>query len=132
MKCLIVEDELMSRFMLKSLLPPSFDIDIAVNGEEAIESFNLSHKSKLPYKLILMDIEMPVMGGFEATKRIRELEREMGVQPAFETKIIMTTAHDDPKTVVDSLNKAGATSFIVKPVSKQKLISELRKIGLVN
>jgi two-component system chemotaxis response regulator CheY len=44
MKCLIVEDELMSRIMLKELLPTSFNIDIAVNGEEAIEALRLPER----------------------------------------------------------------------------------------
>jgi len=43
----------------------------------------------------------------------------------------MTTAMDDPKTVINSYYKGGATSYLVKPISKQKLIAELRAFGLV-
>ncbi len=132
MRCLLVEDEVMSRLMLKELLPSSFEVDVAVNGEEAIESFNWAHDSKRPYGLILMDIEMPGIDGYEAAKRIREIECKMGVPPQFEVKIVMTTAHDDPKTVVDTFNKGGATSFLVKPIAKQKLLMEIRKLGLAS
>lgn len=131
MRCLIVEDEVMSRLMLNEMLPSSFKIDIAVTGEEAIASFTFAHDSKNPYNLIFMDIEMAGLSGYDATLQIRQLERKLGVPPHFEVKIIMTTSHDDPKTVVDSFNKAGATSFITKPISKQKINSELRKLGII-
>jgi two-component system chemotaxis response regulator CheY len=58
MKCLVVEDEILSRFMLKAMLPSTFDLDIAVNGEEAIEAFTFAHTSKCLYELIFMDIEL--------------------------------------------------------------------------
>ena len=131
MKCLIVEDDFISRRVLKELLSASFDCDIAVNGEEAITSFRLAHEGKRPYDLICMDIMMPGVDGHEALRRIRELEKEMGVPPHLEAKVIMTTALDDPRTVVQAYYKGGATSYIVKPVSKQKLMRELRILGLV-
>ena len=131
MKCLIVEDDFISRRVLKELLASSFDCDIAVNGEEAITSFRLAHEGKRPYDLICMDIMMPGVDGHEALRRIRELEKEMGVPPHLEAKVIMTTALDDPRTVVQAYYKGGATSYIVKPVSKQKLMRELRILGLV-
>jgi two-component system chemotaxis response regulator CheY len=130
MKCLIVEDELMSRSMLKEMLPASFDIDIVVNGEEAVEAFRLAHKSKRPYELIFMDIEMPVLNGNEALGHIREIEREMEVPPAFEVKVIMTTSHDEPKIVMNAFNGGGAFAYLLKPLDAKKLKQELHNIGL--
>jgi two-component system chemotaxis response regulator CheY len=78
-----------------------------------------------------MDIMMPDVDGNEALKRIRRIEKDMGILPGFEVKVIMTTAMDDPKTVINSFYKGGATSYLVKPISKQKLICELRALGLV-
>lgn len=132
MKCLIVEDDFISRRILKELLSAKFDCDIAVNGEEAIQSFKLAHEGKRPYDLICMDIMMPGIDGQEALRCIRELEHEMATPPSLEVKVIMTTALDDPKTVVQSFYAAGATSYIVKPVSKQRLMAELRKLGLLS
>ncbi len=131
MKCLIVEDDFISRRVLKELLSSYCECDIAVNGEEAVTSFRLAHESKRPYELICMDIMMPGVDGNEALKRIRQLEKEMGVPPEIEAKVIMTTAMDDPKTVIDSYYRGGATSYLVKPVSKQKLVRELRSFGLI-
>ncbi|MBI2353428.1 MAG: response regulator [Deltaproteobacteria bacterium] len=132
MKCLIVEDDFISRRILKELLSSAFDCDIAINGEEAVSSFRLAHEGKRPYDLVCMDIMMPEVNGQEALRRIRELEREMGIPPNLEAKVIMTTALDDPRTVIQAYYKGGATSYIVKPVSKQKLMRELRLLGLAS
>jgi len=130
-KCLITEDDFISRRILRELLSPYSDIEIAVDGEEALTAFKLAHEAKAPYELICMDIMMPKMDGREALRHIRKLEKEMGVPPSLEVKIIMTTALDDPKTVFDSFYQDGATAYLVKPISKQKLIRELRALGLV-
>jgi two-component system chemotaxis response regulator CheY len=132
MKCLIVEDDFISRRIMKELLSAYCECDIAVNGEEAVASFRMAHEGKRPYDLICMDIMMPGVDGNEALKRIREAEKEMGVPPAIEVKVIMTTAMDDPKTVIDSYYNGGATSYLVKPISKQKLVRELRTFGLIS
>ena len=131
MKCLIVEDDFISRRVLKEHLLSYFDCDIAVNGEEAIASFQLAHDGKHPYDLICMDIMMPGVNGIEALGRIRELEKGMGIPQNLEVKVIMLTALDDPHTVFKSFYKGGANSYIVKPLSRQKLVHELQQFGLL-
>jgi len=130
-KCLIAEDNLMSRRILKELLAQQFDCDIAVNGQEAIDSFQLAHESKRPYDVIFMDIMMPEVDGMEALLCIRTLERRMEIPASLAVKVIMTTALDDPRTVIRSLNECEADSYIVKPLSRQKLTTELRKLKLL-
>jgi two-component system, chemotaxis family, chemotaxis protein CheY len=130
-KCLIAEDHLLSRRILKELLPPLFDCDIAVNGQEAIELFQLAHESKRPYTLIFMDIMMPIVDGLEALLCIRTLERKMEIPHEMAVKVIMTTALDDPHTVIRSFNECQADAFIVKPLNRQKLATELRKLKLM-
>lgn len=131
MKCLIAEDHLMSRRILKELLAQQFDCDIAVNGQEAIDSFQLAHESKRPYDVIFMDIMMPEVDGMEALLCIRTLERKMNIPAAMAVKVIMTTALDDPHTVIRSFNECEADAYIVKPLSRQKLTTELRKLKLL-
>ncbi len=131
MKCLIAEDHLLSRRILKELLSSQFDCDIAVNGQEAIDSFVLAHESKRPYDVIFMDIMMPVVDGLEALQCIRTLERKMAIPHNLAVKVIMTTALDDPHTVIKSFNECEADAYIVKPLSRHKLANELRKLQLV-
>ncbi|MEI6702198.1 MAG: response regulator [Deltaproteobacteria bacterium] len=131
MKCLITEDDLLSRRILKQLLSSEGDCDIAVNGQEAIDSFALAHESKRPYDVIFMDIMMPVLDGMDALQCIRGLEKMMEIPSQLAVKVIMTTALDDPRTVIKSFNECGADAYIVKPVSKQKLIKELRALKLI-
>jgi len=51
-RCLIVEDDFISRKILRELLLPHFDTEIAVNGEEAVTAFKLAHEAKEPYDMI--------------------------------------------------------------------------------
>lgn len=131
MRCLIVEDDFISRRILQQLLSSHFECDIAVDGEEGVESFRLAYDEKKPYDLICLDIMMPKLDGREALKRIRQMEKEMEVPPNMEAKIIMTTTLDDPKTVFDTYYSGGATSYLVKPIDKARLMRELRAIGLI-
>jgi two-component system, chemotaxis family, chemotaxis protein CheY len=117
--------------LIKELLSSQFDCDVAVNGQEAIDSFVLAHESKRPYDVIFIDIMMPGVDGLEALKSIRALERKMAIPYKLEVKVIMTTAVDDPHTVIASFNEYEADAYIVKPLSKQKLLKELRALNLV-
>ncbi|WFS63642.1 response regulator [Pseudodesulfovibrio thermohalotolerans] len=130
MRALIVEDEFLSRKVLRSFLMTLFDVDIVVNGREAVEAFKLGHDEKRPYDLILMDIMMPEVDGIEALQRIRDLETENGYRPR--VKVIMTTALDDPQTVIRTFHDGEASAYIVKPVAKDKLYAELEKLGLLH
>lgn len=131
MRCLIVEDDFVSRRFLNKFLTEFFECDIAVNGEEAVQAFKLAHEAKQPYDLICMDIMMPNMNGQEALRHIREFERSIVVSPFDEVKVIMTTAINDPKTVMDSFYEGGASAYLIKPVTSQKLVVELQNMKLI-
>ena len=130
MRFLIVEDEFINRTVIQKILHEFGECDIAVNGEEAIQAFRLAWDNNDPYDLICMDIMMPNINGQEALKQIRDYEKEKNMKAQKEVKVIMTTALGDAKTVV-SLYKEGATSYIVKPINKEKLIEEVQKLGLI-
>ncbi|NOZ68635.1 MAG: response regulator [Deferribacteres bacterium] len=131
MRVLIVEDDFTSRKLLQKFLSPYGECDIAVDGEEAIEAYKLSWLKNEPYDLICMDIMMPKVDGQQALREIRDIEREMNIKAADEVKVIMTTVLDDPKNVFRAFNNGGAASYIVKPIRKQTLLEEMRKLGLI-
>jgi two-component system chemotaxis response regulator CheY len=131
MRILIAEDDFTARRQLKDILSPYGDCDIVVDGEEAVQAFRLAREEGEPYDLIFMDIMMPNVDGLEAVKLIRAMEKEVGIRGSMEVKIVMVTALDDPKIVINAFYKAGATSYIVKPIQKIKLIEEIQGLGLI-
>ncbi len=102
-----------------------------VNGSEAIQVFKLARDDAMPYNLICMDIMMPDIDGHKALKKIREIEKDLGLTEKERVKVIMVSALDDPKNVVKSYQHGGAESYIVKPIKKEKLLEEVRKLSLI-
>jgi two-component system chemotaxis response regulator CheY len=132
MKILIAEDDDISRMIITKILARYGECDTAVDGIEAISAFKLAWKNSEPYDLICLDIMMPDMDGQQALKQIRSLEKQMGIRGKKEVKIIMLTALDDPHSVVEAFYRGGATSYMVKPIEKDKLMTELKNLGLLS
>lgn len=130
MRVLIVEDDFGSRRFLQMLLRGYARCDVVVDGQEAIEAFQLSWEENDHYNLILLDIMMPNVDGQTALKEIRRLEKEMGVDERDAAKVIMTTALEDPKNVVEAYYQGGADSYLVKPIDRSKLFQMIEELGL--
>ena len=111
---LLVEDILINQKVATGLMS-AFDlnIDIANNGKEAIDKYN-SNK----YDLILMDCQMPIMDGFEATKIIRILDKDI--------PIIAVTANV-LSTDREKCESAGMNDYLAKPFNRRQLTSILSK-----
>ncbi len=113
LKILVVEDMELNQLLMKTLLDDfGFECDITANGKLAIEK--LKTKS---YDIILMDLQMPEMNGFEATKYIREKMKS-------EIPIIALTA--DVTTVdFEKCKAVGMNDYISKPIDEHLLYSKL-------
>jgi len=128
-KTLIVDDDFTNRLLLQEILKVHGPVHVAVNGKEAVEAVAAARDNKEdPYDLICLDIMMPEMDGQEALKIIRADEDRAGVIE--NCKVIMTTALGDSKNVIQSFKKQ-CDGFIVKPVSKSKLLEQLQTLGLI-
>jgi CheY-like chemotaxis protein/nitrogen-specific signal transduction histidine kinase len=115
-RVLLAEDEVISRVLIKTLLEEAgIEVTVAENGrqaaDEAIEG---------SYQAVLMDIQMPVLDGLEATREIRERERDLGRH----LPIIALTAHVMPGDREKCL-QAGMDDYLPKPVSKAGLFEIL-------
>ncbi|MBF0458038.1 MAG: response regulator [Nitrospirae bacterium] len=130
MRILIAEDDFTSRTLLQHFLAPYGDCDVTVNGVEAVEAFMLAVDEGQPYDLICLDIMMPELDGIKALKSIREKERSMGIVPKDEAKVVMTTALDSPKDVIEAYYRGGCTDYLTKPIDTQKLLDLIRGYGL--
>lgn len=130
MRILIVEDDFISRTLLQRMLGEYGNCDVAVNGAEALEAWGLALREGNPYRLVCLDIMMPEMDGHEVLKAIRASERDLGVKPQDEVRIVMTTALGSPRDVFEAFYQGGCTAYLVKPIEKKKLVQQLRALGL--
>jgi len=116
-RLLLVDDNRDNLTLIRLYLESThYRIDEAENGAQAVERF-----AAAPYDLVLMDLEMPVVDGYEATRRIRELERQREAAP---TPILALTAHalDEHR---QRCEQAGFTDFLAKPVRKAAVLRTL-------
>jgi CheY-like chemotaxis protein len=125
----LAEDVELNREIVISLLEPAgLDITSAENG---VEAFNLYTQTPEAYDLIFMDVQMPEMDGYEATRRIRQFEKERFAQtaPPGETHkpipIIAMTANVFREDIEMCLN-AGMNDHVGKPLDIQELMAKLR------
>jgi len=131
LRFLIVEDEFASPHLLKNILVPYGDCDVAVNGNEAIQSFELSIEEKQHYHLICLGIMMPHSDGIAVLKKIRAIEKATGILPQDNVKIIMISALDIPKIITDAFYYGAAAAYHVRPINKNKLLKEIQRFGLI-
>ncbi len=121
-KLLLVEDnELNQEIALEILGHVGFVMDVADNGAAAVEKMRAAAPGQ--YDLILMDIQMPIMNGYEATRTIRAL----GTGDSADIPIVAMTADafdEDRRSALE----AGMNGHIAKPIDVPKLMELLRKI----
>lgn len=112
---LLVEDNILNQKIITGILKSSgINIDIASDGLEGVNKF----KSNNQYELILMDIEMPVMNGYEATKIIRDIDKNI--------PIISFTANVSEEDILYS-RILGMNDYLTKPIDTEKLFTILLK-----
>jgi len=126
-KILLAEDVEINREIIEVLVEPTMlEMDFAENGSQAVEMFM---KSPNDYNLILMDVQMPEVDGYEATRRIRAIEKELMENKSYPRQripIIALTANVFREDIEKCL-EAGMDSHIGKPINVEDLIDTLQK-----
>ncbi len=116
-RILVAEDNEINQIVTTQVLSKvGFECDLATNGREALEALRTK-----TYDLILMDCQMPEMDGFEATRRFRLQELEMGQVGTKQLPIIALTANalcGDRERCIE----AGMSDYLTKPIDPVKLI----------
>jgi len=115
-KILLVDDDMRNTYALsKKLIEVGLNVEMAKHGQEALEQLNTDDD----YELVLMDIMMPVMDGYEATRHIRQMQQYKDIP------IVALTA----KAMQEDREKclaAGASEYLMKPIDFDKLLSIMR------
>lgn len=131
MRILIVEDDMASRKLLERFLSRFGTCEIAVNGLEALEAFLTAHKEKNSFSLICLDIMMPKLDGLRVLRAIRDYEEQKQLDTSARAKVIMTTALNDQKTVMESY-EIGCEGYAWKPLDLDKLKEVLVNLKLID
>jgi heavy metal response regulator len=113
MKILLVEDDKgIVRFVKKGLIENSFSVDVVFDGEEGLQLAVYRN-----YDLVVLDIMLPKMDGFEVLRRMRGMK--------IQTPVIFLTAKDSERDVVQGLN-LGADDYLTKPFSFNELLARIQ------
>ncbi len=121
-KLLLVEDIEVNREIACMLLEGAgFEVDTAENGKEAVEKVKASQPGD--YDAILMDIQMPIMNGYEATREIRKLEN-----PALANIPILAMTANAFSDDVKAAREAGMNAHIAKPLDVPKMMETLAEV----
>ncbi|KAK2649646.1 hypothetical protein Ddye_017135 [Dipteronia dyeriana] len=132
-KFLVADDNIVGQKLARvHLMQLGATVEVCKNGEEALQLVCKGLKDRtehggpqiLPYDYILMDCEMPIMNGFEATKQIRKEEKYYGVH----IPIIALTAHVSGKEAENTI-LAGMDVHLGKPPNKENLLEAIRYIN---
>ncbi|WP_430973428.1 response regulator [Sunxiuqinia rutila] len=121
-RILLAEDNAINQRVCElSLKQLGYKCDIANNGQEAVDMHQ-----QLPYDLILMDMQMPVLNGIQATKAIRKMEREALVKhPVYITAVTANSLVEEKKDCM----LAGMNNFLSKPFSEKELLLVLQEVS---
>lgn len=115
-KALVVDDQRANRLLLVNLLKPlGFEVMEASNGEEGV-----AKAGQFQPDIILMDLLMPVMDGFEATRSIRQ-------HPKLTDVVIIATSASAFKQDQENSFAAGCNDFIAKPIQVDEMLEKLRE-----
>ena len=118
-RILLAEDNLINQKVAQSILGKiGYKADVVANGLEAVRALEL-----IDYDLVLMDCQMPVMGGFEATALIRDKESKV---LNHDVTIIAVTANAMAKDREECV-EAGMNDYLSKPLKKDDLAAILEK-----
>ena len=122
MHALIIDDSKAMRMILRKILQQmGFETTEAGDGQAGLDAL----QSSADLDVVLVDWNMPVLNGLEFVKQVR-------ANPALPQKpILVVTSETDPKYVVQ-IKDAGANSYIEKPFTPQKIVEQLRLVGVAN
>lgn len=123
LKVLIADDHFLIRQFVRNTLQDSkvTNVQTAADGNEAIDLVQKAYEGNQPYDIVFLDWNMPTISGIEVLNYFR-------ARPEYaQTAFVMLTAESEQQNIMKAI-KAGATSYIIKPVSPSDLSKKLFEI----
>lgn len=127
MNILIIEDDITSGMVLSRMLAKYGSVSIATNGKEGLNQVKNAIERSVPFSLIFLDIMLPEMDGQEVLKEIRRIEKARDGNGFDSVKIVMTTALDDSKNIMQAF-RSQCEGYLVKPIIQAKLHQEISRL----
>jgi len=125
MKCLIAEDNRQNRKLLKEMLQPYGECQLASNGTEAMQAFVNAHEQGCPFDVVFLDIIMPELDGHTVLNHMRDWEKS---HAKTKVPIVMATGKSDTDTIISSYDK-GSQHFFMKPYDRNELQELMIQMG---
>ena len=130
MRILIAEDDRVSRNFLQKFMQGFGQVDVAVDGMEAVDLYMDSIKQNNHYDLLCLDVMMPKVDGLKVLKVIRQIEKQQNISEEDHLRIIMMTALADVG-YVDEAFRQGCDAYASKPVDTEKVVEVMENLGLL-
>lgn len=131
-RCLIVDDDLTTLMIYKTILEDYFTCDVANNGEMALACIEQAQVEACHYHLVCLDINMPGTNGLTVLKQIRDMEKARVLSPDLESKVLIISSDSGSDTILNSFFECGASGYLTKPIDRLKLLGELKTLGLID
>ncbi len=120
-RILLVEDNETNIMITSEILTQSgYDVTLARDGAEAVSCYCQS-----PFSIILMDCQMPIMDGWEATQRIRAYEKDGNIEPSTIVALTANAMDGDREKCIE----AGMDEYLSKPFKKKELLEKLQEVS---
>ena len=130
MNILIVEDDSVSRKFMTKFLSRYGTCQAAEDGVRALNMYKKAYEEHHPYDLICMDLIMPNLDGYGTIEKIREYEKEHGIEKQKEAKVIMTSG-SDAGTNMSRAFELGCVAYASKPIDVVNFNNILRELRLI-
>lgn len=124
MKALVVDDDLTTRIVLQEILAPYAEVHSSVDGTEAVEACTRALECGNPYDLVCLDLNMPIMGGLEALKLIRQEEERHGHIRPHGAKFVIATAAAGHASISLAFREL-CDAYLLKPIDGTELLNLL-------
>jgi two-component system chemotaxis response regulator CheY len=131
LRILLVDDSKSAQLKILSIVSKYGTCDQAYDGVEALDLVQRSLQANSPYDLIIMDVVMPRMDGFEAVKKIMLLQDAINIPEKDKTKIIMLTSKADPANMMKAHFEIGVKTYLTKPFAEKTLLEAMTNLELI-